>query len=293
MVASRVQPDDVQIRLRGPHGPVVLSAIKLDEEFLERFAGRFLLDNVGFVMGHNKPQDGRGAAGFNGPDGKPVGWVTWLPQNPGAHLLRRLLPWLSALGIVVIVLVSRLVQSSRNIAQGLITSEARAAHLAFHDPLTGLANRVQFADRLSQALTRLRRGNKPLAVLCIDLDRFKEVNDSFGHGVGDELLKDGTSLLTAAQAAKRGAATLEEAYAAALALLCLAIIGPSTMKAPIERIITTCPTEKLATSHLPMASLSANMKSPPSISTSGKVTESPTSPGSCPTRTGRPSASRG
>jgi len=62
------------------------------------------------------------------------------------------------------------------------------AHRAFHDPLTGLANQTLFRDRITQAAARLGRRGGRLAVLFIDLDDFKTVNDSLGHSVGDELL---------------------------------------------------------------------------------------------------------
>lgn len=68
--------------------------------------------------------------------------------------------------------------------------EAALAHQATHDPLTGLPNRVLLRDRLSQALGRFNRTSDPITVLFIDLDGFKDVNDTKGHGAGDEALTE-------------------------------------------------------------------------------------------------------
>jgi diguanylate cyclase (GGDEF)-like protein/PAS domain S-box-containing protein len=66
--------------------------------------------------------------------------------------------------------------------------EQQLEHLAFHDALTGLPNRSLFNDRLDQAIARCQRNGMDLAVLFIDIDDFKTVNDGFGHSTGDELL---------------------------------------------------------------------------------------------------------
>lgn len=67
-------------------------------------------------------------------------------------------------------------------------ADAHLAHLALHDPLTGLANRALLADRLDHELAELRRDGGVLAVLVADLDELKQVNDRYGHAVGDQLL---------------------------------------------------------------------------------------------------------
>ena len=67
-------------------------------------------------------------------------------------------------------------------------TEERLQRLAHYDPLTGLANRVLFRDRLDQALVEARRHNSTVALMLLDLDGFKEVNDTLGHSVGDKVL---------------------------------------------------------------------------------------------------------
>ena len=89
-----------------------------------------------------------------------------------------------------------LLQSTRAIGSqiGLFIArkqaEERIRHLAHYDELTGLANRSMFSQRLSHALAQARRNGMQLAVLFIDLDRFKNINDTLGHEAGDSVLKE-------------------------------------------------------------------------------------------------------
>ena len=76
-------------------------------------------------------------------------------------------------------------------------AQEKLDHLAHHDPLTALPNRLLFHDRLQHALPRAARDREQLAILFIDLDRFKNVNDTLGHHIGDELLQQVAEQLSA------------------------------------------------------------------------------------------------
>lgn len=112
-------------------------------------------------------------------------------------------PWiLLASGTIASLLLALLVEAMRrrrNVALGLVeeltaknteldASESALRHQALHDPLTDLPNRTLFRDRVEQELQRGRRDGQSAAVMMIDLDRFKDVNDTLGHQSGDALL---------------------------------------------------------------------------------------------------------
>jgi diguanylate cyclase (GGDEF)-like protein len=105
------------------------------------------------------------------------------------------------LAALIIVLATGRVRALRTVAR--TTRELR--HQALHDPLTGLPNRALVVDRIDQLLARNRRNDTFGAVLYIDLDGFKGVNDSLGHGIGDQLLQAVAARLTATL---RGADTI-------------------------------------------------------------------------------------
>lgn len=93
-------------------------------------------------------------------------------------------------GVIILwiaVWVSLLLSSK--ISKQLGEKNEQLKHLALHDNLTGLPNRTLLSDRLAQVLFQSQRNNQPFALFLMDLDRFKEVNDTLGHQFGDELLK--------------------------------------------------------------------------------------------------------
>jgi diguanylate cyclase (GGDEF)-like protein/PAS domain S-box-containing protein len=114
-----------------------------------------------------------------------------------------------------------------------IRSDEQTRHRALHDPLTGLPNRTLFRDRLEHALAGSARRPATVAVLFLDLDNFKAVNDTFGHGTGDELL---TALTPRLRAALRGADTLARLGGDEFAVLCEDLDGEQEAVGIAERV---------------------------------------------------------
>ena len=114
---------------------------------------------------------------------------TWVPMRPGASILRESALAISAAFTIIVLIITGLMYGLRRSTAQLESGKAQAQHMAFHDKLTGLANRALFEDRLHQAIATARRGPHRIALHMIDLDRFKQVNDTLGHEAGDQLIQ--------------------------------------------------------------------------------------------------------
>ncbi|MFN3943935.1 MAG: putative bifunctional diguanylate cyclase/phosphodiesterase [Allosphingosinicella sp.] len=107
----------------------------------------------------------------------------------GFKLFEAIWPIALTSAVAVVLVMSFLYRSLLDMVQELESREASAQHAALHDQLTGLANRALLEDRLGQALGRWRRKGERVALLILDLDRFKQVNDTLGHNAGDLLVQ--------------------------------------------------------------------------------------------------------
>lgn len=180
---------------------VLLSVRYLDGTFRDRLAREYLLASPRFSTSYDG-RESEASLPLRDGSGQVVAWLFWSPELPGSAIKSVLVP-VGALSTCLIVglmllLGRRLIASTNDLRAAIMrlqASEAQAHHLAFHDPLTGLPNRAKFNDRFDHALVEARQG-RSCAIILLDLDRFKHVNDNFGHLAGDALIQEFGSRLS-------------------------------------------------------------------------------------------------
>lgn len=119
-------------------------------------------------------------------------WLTMVarPMPGGPLIAHHDRAWIVfGFGLILTAAVVTYIRSSRSHASRMMRVNKKVSDLALTDPVTLLANRRAFVERLRHAFASCRRGAKPFAILYFDLDHFKDVNDTLGHAVGDELLR--------------------------------------------------------------------------------------------------------
>ena len=197
VTATLVQPDFGKVLPKGPRAPITIAATPIDDAMLTAFAERYLLAEPRLVQPDFRSAD-RQQVLLHNFDRTPLAELSWIPAKPGT-LLREKIQGPLLVGLLLMVLLAlSVVQRGATIVQELIASEQRSKHLAYHDLLTQLPNRAMLFEHLRALLATRRLGGAPLAVICVDLDRFKEVNDTLGHHAGDLLIQAVASRLRAA-----------------------------------------------------------------------------------------------
>jgi diguanylate cyclase (GGDEF)-like protein len=174
--------------------PAVLSVKFIDEAVLAEIASRLQLRDLQKI-------DQPAAAGdyvfdLTDKDGQAIAQFAWTPKRPGAEIVSSVVPFLTiALGGFAL-LGGLVFRHMRRTAATIAAGETRLRHLALHDPLCGLPNRIYFGEQLEAAIQKVHKGAPAAAVFYIDLDHFKDVNDTLGHAIGDELIRRVTQRLS-------------------------------------------------------------------------------------------------
>jgi diguanylate cyclase len=130
------------------------------------------------------------------PQGGTIARFAWKPTKPGAAIVQSVVPFIAVALAGFALLVGLVIRHMRRTSQEIDAGERQLRHLALHDPVCGLPNRIYFSDRLERVINDVRSGGPTAAVFYIDLDHFKDVNDTLGHHIGDELILNVTQRLS-------------------------------------------------------------------------------------------------
>ena len=186
--AKPVVTDTGRLKQQPGTEAVHVSVVYLDGAFINRFSERYALAGSRFSRTASVAS-GEAALPLRRDNGDVIGFFVWRPFAPGRKVTAAVAPVLLAASLLASLIVLSLAQRLNRKTKALEKSKALAQHLALHDPLTGLPNRAMFESRLDAMLANCENDGSGVALLYLDLDRFKEVNDTMGHPVGDMLLQ--------------------------------------------------------------------------------------------------------
>ena len=182
-----VVPPDRYVAPLGETPPVVLSVKFVDQGVMADIAARLDLPSL-HMLDSDQLLPGEHVFDLTDDPGNVVARVAWTPRYKAAEIVRNVVPFIViALGGLAFFAGFAL-RNMRRAADRISQGEVQLRHLALHDALSGLPNRTYFSERLESVIADVQQGAAPAAVFCIDLDHFKDVNDTLGHHVGDELI---------------------------------------------------------------------------------------------------------
>ena len=187
-----VGPVDGIPAARDDTAPIVMSVKFIDSDALASIAAQLRLQNLRMIDDTTTVQSGDFTYEVDSPSGNEIARFAWTPNQPGAEIVHSVIPFIAVALAGFALLAAFVLRYMRRTAVAIAAGESRLRHLAMHDPLCGLPNRILFSERLEAVIDEVRAGSSPAAVFYIDLDHFKDVNDTLGHPVGDELIRNVT-----------------------------------------------------------------------------------------------------
>lgn len=181
-------PSSTAVELLPGEEYVHVAVQRIDQSTLAEVAEQYDIAGIE-LLASDQAADASQSVPVSSETGRILGIVSWQGDRPGRRMLAQVAPGVVSANLVGILLLAWLVRRLGRSATQLRASEAQTQFLAFHDVLTSLPNRALFDDRVERAMAGARRSGSKVALHSLDIDRFKSVNDTLGHQIGDELIR--------------------------------------------------------------------------------------------------------
>lgn len=165
---------------------VLLTFKPVPKSSLNRIGDKLHLEDFALVVG-DRPSSEQASKRLGAVPGEGSVWAVWKAGNPSSDIWQAALPIFALAFLAVAAVLARIGWRFGMTVEKLQSSEEQNRFLALHDALTGLPNRLHFDHELEAIVAEGKQ--ERCAILCMDLDRFKSVNDNFGHQAGDMVLK--------------------------------------------------------------------------------------------------------
>ena len=195
IAAAAVAPPAATAKGDALAAPLMVAVKFVDRDMLDKLADQLRLNDL-------RPAHKVGTANneivnaIHAPDGSIIARFAWTPKQPGTDIVRSVAPFITVALAGFALLAAFVLRYMRRTAQTIAAGESRLRFLAMHDPLCGLPNRIYFGERLENTIADVRSSGSSAALFYVDLDHFKDVNDTLGHHIGDELIRNVTLRLS-------------------------------------------------------------------------------------------------
>ncbi|WP_219893172.1 putative bifunctional diguanylate cyclase/phosphodiesterase [Aquisediminimonas profunda] len=184
VVSAMTFTPTTNLKLRSANPPIIISVKRLNAQRLAKIGNDINVSDLRLVVGSSAADDG--LIELEADNGKSIGSLAWKQQMPGKAFLSYLLPVLLLLTVSCVLAGHYFVGKITMLAGRLRFTAEEARRLAYEDQVSKLPNRRAFHDRLKQQCAGEAR---PFVVALVDIDRFKEINDTYGHETGDRLIE--------------------------------------------------------------------------------------------------------
>jgi diguanylate cyclase (GGDEF)-like protein len=195
IVAAVAVGTDADLALGNDRAPIAFAIEYIDQNMLRAIAQLLQLPGLRQID-DPKQAGGQQVADIADLQGEPLVRLAWTQTRPGGQIVDRVLPFIAVAVAGFALLAGLMILYMRRATEAIVSGETQLRHLALHDPVCGLPNRIYFGERLESVIAEVRRGGPSAAVFYIDLDHFKDVNDTLGHHVGDALILSVTQRLS-------------------------------------------------------------------------------------------------